>query len=186
MYTNKKDRNRHVVNRSSEKAFPGCSSRIDSTSVSCPGMECAERESHECPDIQIGANQCQSSVEEVSAARSIGVRAPRNSVLDPFMLSTGEESTTFQNYFFDLLEQINELKEQLRQSEVENQQLKAELGRHLFLEDREKRSDKLLSLPRASASDESRCFGASTSSKCVSSTGRLLGGAASLQGKPDM
>ncbi|XP_068753891.1 uncharacterized protein [Montipora capricornis] len=145
-------------------------------------------ESNECPDVHIEGNpgpQCQSSLEEmeVSASNGIGVRTPRNSVFDPFILSKEEESATFQNNSFELLEQINELKEQLRQTEAENQQLKAELGRHLFLEDKEKRSGKLLSVPRVSASDESRCFRASTSSKCVTTNARLLGGAASLQGK---
>ena len=146
-------------------------------------------ESNECPDMHIEDNpgsQCQSSLEEmeVSAANGIGMRALRDSVFDPFILSKEEESATFQNNSFELLEQINELKEQLRQREAENQQLKAELGRHLFLEDKEKRSGKLLSVPRVSASDESRCFRASTSSKCVTTNARLLGGAASLQGKP--
>ena len=148
-------------------------------------------ESNECPDMQIGANphpQCQNSLEEmeVSAANGIGLRAPRNRVLDPFMLSKKEESATYQNNLFELLEQINELKEQLRQREAENQQLKAEVGRYLFLEDREKRSGKLVSVPRAFASDESISCGASASVKCVTTNGRLLGGAASLQDNPGM
>ncbi|XP_068755985.1 serine-rich adhesin for platelets-like [Montipora capricornis] len=147
-------------------------------------------ESNECPDMQIGVNhhpQCQNSLEEmeVSAANDIGVRTPTNSGLDPFMLSKDEESATFQNNSFELLEQINELKEQLRQREAENQQLRAEVGRYLFLEDREKRSGKLLSVPREIASDESISWRASASFKCGTTNGRHLGGAASLQDNPD-
>ncbi|XP_068700062.1 serine-rich adhesin for platelets-like isoform X2 [Montipora foliosa] len=147
-------------------------------------------ESNECPDMQIGVNhnpQCQNSLEEmeVSAANDIGVRTPTNSGLDPFMLSKDEESATFQNNSFELLEQINELKEQLRQREAENQQLTAEVGRYLFLEDREKRSGKLLSVPSEIASDESISWRASASFKCGTTNGRHLGGAASLQDNPD-
>ena len=148
-------------------------------------------ESNECPDVHIEGNpgpQCQSSLEEmeVSASNAIGVRTPRNIDLDPVILSKDEESATFQNNCFELLEQINELKEQLRQREAENQQLRAEVGRYLFLEDREKRSGKLLSVPREIASDESISCGASASFKCGTTNGRLLGGAASLQDNPGM
>ena len=148
-------------------------------------------DSNEYPDMQIKVQhhpQCQSSLDEmkVSAANGIGVRIPTNSGLDPFMLSKDEESATSQNNCFELLEQINELKEELRQSEAENQQLKAEVGQYLFLEDREKRSGKLLSVPRVSAGDDSKSCGATTSSKCVTTNGRPLGGATSLQEKPGM
>ncbi|XP_068700087.1 uncharacterized protein [Montipora foliosa] len=145
--------------------------------------------SNECPDVHIEGNpgpQCQSSLEEieVSASNGIGVRTPRNIDLDPVILSKDEESATFRNNSFELLEQINELKEQLRQREAENQQLRAEVGRYLFLEDRKKRSGKLLSVPREIASDESISCGASASFKCGTTNGRLLGGAASLQDNP--
>ncbi|XP_068753865.1 uncharacterized protein [Montipora capricornis] len=148
-------------------------------------------ESNECPDVHIEGNpgpQCQSSLEEmeVSASNGIGVHTTRNSNLDPVILSKDEESATFQNNCFELLEQINELKEQLRQREAENQQLRAEVGRYLFLEDREKRSGKLLSVPREIASDESISWRASASFKCGTTNGRLLGGAASLQDNPDL
>ncbi|XP_068700098.1 uncharacterized protein [Montipora foliosa] len=138
------------------------------------------RELNECSALHIAPDchpQCLSTFEEmeVSVAKGIGVRAPRNSGLDPFVLSNSPE----------LQEEINELKEQLRQREAENQTLKAKLGRHQFLEDREKRWGTPFSEPRTSASDESRCCGASTSFKCVSTNGRILGGAVSLQDKPD-
>ena len=148
-------------------------------------------ESKECPDVQIGANchpQCKIPVveTELSAAEGIGMRGSRNSGIDRFVLSKDEESATFQNNFFELQQQINKLEEKLRQTEAEKQQLKADLGGYLFLEDREKRSGKLLSAPRAFTGDEIRCCGGSTSSKCLSATGRLLGGTASLQDKPGM
>ncbi|XP_068753878.1 uncharacterized protein [Montipora capricornis] len=147
-------------------------------------------ESKECPDVQIGENchpQCKIPLveTELSAAEVIGVRGSRNSGIDCFVLSKDEESATFQNNCSELQEQINKLQEKLRQTEAEKQQLKADLGRYLFLEDREKRSGKLLSAPRAFTSDESRCCGGSTASKCLSVNGRLLGGTASLQDKPD-
>ncbi|XP_068700122.1 uncharacterized protein [Montipora foliosa] len=149
-------------------------------------------ESNECPDVHIEGNpgpQCQSSLEEieVSASNGIGVRTPRNIDLDPVILSKDERSATFGNNSFELLEQINELKEQLREREAENQQLRAEVGRYLFLEDREKRSGKLLSVPREIASDEFISCGASASFKCGTTNGRLLGGAASsLQDNPNL
>ncbi|XP_068700092.1 uncharacterized protein [Montipora foliosa] len=148
-------------------------------------------ESYECPDMHIKVQhhpQCQRSLEEmkVSASNGIGVRNTRNIDLDPVILSKTEESATFQNNSFELLEQINELQEQLRQREAENQQLRAEVGRYLFLEDREKRSGKLLSVPREIASDESISWRASASFKCGTTNGRLLGGAASLQDNPDL
>ena len=148
-------------------------------------------ESNECPDVHIEGDsgpQCQSSLEEMelSASNGIGVRTTRNIDLDPVILNKTEESATFQNNSFELLEQINELKEQLRQREAENQQLRAEVGRYLFLEDREKRSGKLLSVPREIASDESISWRASASFKCGNINGRLLGGAAYFQDNPGM
>ena len=146
-------------------------------------------ESKEYPDVQIGANchpQCKNSLEEIelSAAEGTGVRGSSNSGIDRFVLSKDEESATFQNNCFELQQQINKLEEKLRQTEAEKQQLKADLGRYLFLEDREKRTGKLLSAPRAFTGDEIRCCGGSTSSK--SATGKLLGRTASLQDKPGM
>ena len=139
------------------------------------------RELNECPALHIAPDchpQCLSTFEEmeVSVAVGIGVRASRNSGLDPFAVIN----------YPDIQEEINELKEQLRQREAENQTLKANLGRYQFLEDREKRWGTPFSEPRTSASDESRCCGASTSFKCVSTNGRILGGAVSLQDKPGM
>ncbi|XP_068753876.1 uncharacterized protein [Montipora capricornis] len=163
-----------------------CQRNFSHVTVTVPGLE----KWFELQHFQVGTNhhlKCQSSLKEmeVSAAKGIGVRAPRSCGLDPCVLSKDEESATFQGNYFELQEQGNKLVEQLRLSEAENQQLKAELGRYQFLEDREKRSGKFLSVPKPSASDDSRFRGARTSFKCVSTNGRRLGEAASLQEKPD-
>ncbi|XP_044164850.1 uncharacterized protein LOC122948817 [Acropora millepora] len=150
-------------------SMDGVVRRPESNMASVEGF----RELNEGPALHIAPDchpQCLSTFEgmEVSVAKGIGVR-------DPFALSNSPE----------LQEEINELKEQLRQSKAENQTLKAKLVHYQSLEDREKRWGTPFSEPRTSASDESRCCGASTPFKCVSTNGRILGGAVSLQGKPE-
>ena len=67
-----------------------------------------------------------------------------------------EESTSSQSCNpFEFQEEVKKLKEQLRDSEAEIQQLKLELGRYLFQEDKEKRIRKLQILPRVPRSYES-------------------------------
>ena len=91
-------------------------------------------------------------------AQGIETRAVGKSRFHPGVLKREEESAASQScYSFELQEEVKKLKEQLMESKAEIQQLKAELGRYLFLEDKEKRSGKLqLLLPRAPTSDESR------------------------------
>jgi len=79
------------------------------------------------------------------------------------------------------------LKEQLLESEAEIQQLRAELGRYLFLEDKEKRSGKLqLLFSRAPTSDERRQYAANSSFNKTSLDRRLLVEGCSLKRQPGM
>lgn len=52
--------------------------------------------------------------------------------------------TTLRNEFFELQEEVRRLKDQLKKSEEENRKLQVELGKYLFLEEKEKRRGKLL------------------------------------------
>ena len=81
------------------------------------------------------------------------------------MSSQKEEESTFSQSCnaFELQEEVRKLKEQLRDSEAEIQQLKVELGQYLFLEDKDKRDRKRQILPGVSRSDESRQYAASSS-----------------------
>ena len=54
------------------------------------------------------------------------------------------ETTTFWNVFFELQQELRHLKDQLKKSEEDNQRLQVELGKYLFLEEKEKRRRKLL------------------------------------------
>lgn len=65
-----------------------------------------------------------------------------------------EESATSKNYYSFELQEIKKLKEKLRESKAEIQQLKAKLRRYLFLDDKEKHKGKLQILPRVPTSDE--------------------------------
>ncbi|KAK2566499.1 putative E3 ubiquitin-protein ligase RZFP34 [Acropora cervicornis] len=93
-----------------------------------------------------------------------------------------EESTSSQSCNpFELQEEVKKLKEQLRDSEAEIQQLKVALGRCLFLEDKEKRIRKLQILPGVPRSDESRQYTANSSCIETGLDGRLLDEGASLR-----
>ena len=88
---------------------------------------------------------------------------------------------------FERQEEMMELKEQLMESEAEIQQLRAELGRYLFLEDKGKRSGKLqLLLSRAPTSDERRQYAANSSFNKTSVDRTLLVEGASLKRQPGM
>lgn len=80
-------------------------------------------------------------------------------------------------------ETVSQLKEQLKQSEAEKEQLQAELGRYHFLEDKERRSEKFLLSMRSCGSDHNRLCAASANSLALTTMeGRLLGSAAPLKG----
>ena len=149
--------------------------------VTCKGL-------NKCGDGQIDLDhhhlRLQDTLEGVQSlvAEGAGVRTPTSSSLDIDLLDNKDESAAFGLYVFDLQEEINELKEKLRQSETEKQQLSLGLGRYLFFKDREKRSEKLFSVPRAAAFDESK----QCEAKGEASEGQLPGGAASFQGQQGM
>ena len=140
--------------------------------------------------VQIVANHPvsdQNLSHEIHSPVTQGIerRAVKKSRFHPVIMKKEEESAASQScYSFELQEEVKKLKETLRESEVEIQQLKAELGRYLFLEDKEKRSGKLQLLPRASTSDESRLYAASSSCNETNLDGRLLVEGASLRRQP--
>ena len=80
-----------------------------------------------------------------------------------------------QNQCHELRQQINELKEQLQQYEAEKQQLELELGKKLFLEDKQKRSEKILLPCRGHVSEQSRsCTASAASYAFTRMEGKLL------------
>ena len=119
-------------------------------------------------------------------AQGIEARAVRKSRFQSGMLKREEESAASQScYSFELQEEVKKLKEQLREREAEIQQLKAERGQYLFLEDKEKRSGKLqLLLPRAPTSDESGEYACSSSCNETSLHAGLLVEGACLKRQP--
>ena len=147
-------------------------------------------EANECSPVQVVANHCESDQnlsQEIHSPVTQGIetRAVRKSRFHPVIMKKEGGSAASQNcYSFDLQEEVEKLKEQLKESEAEMQQLKAELGRYLFLEDKEKRSGKLQLLARASTSDESRQHAVSSSCNERSLDGRLLVEGASLKRQP--
>ena len=88
------------------------------------------------------------------------------------MLSLEDELGALQHQFNELQEQTNQLNEQLRKSEAEKQQLQSELGRRLFLEDKGRRSELMLS--REIVTGQSRPCAGSASSALTGMAGRLL------------
>lgn len=93
-----------------------------------------------------------------------------------------EESTSSQSCnSFEHQEEVKKLKEQLRDSKAEIQQLKVELGRYLFLEEKEKRIRKLQILNGVPRSDESGQYTANSSYNETGLDGRLLVEGASLR-----
>jgi len=100
---------------------------------------------------------------------------------DAALSSLRNELAASQNWCRTLEEKISQLEEKLKQSEMEKHHLQAELGRYQFLEDKERRSERLLLSMRAGGSEKSRLCGTSASPVLTSMDGRLLGGAASLQ-----
>ena len=101
---------------------------------------------------------------------------------DVVLSSVKDELAATRNQCHTLGEKISQLEEKLKQSESEKHHLQAELGRYQFLEDKERRNERLLLSMRAGGSEESRPCGNSASPVLTSTDGRLLGGAASLQG----
>lgn len=97
------------------------------------------------------------------------------------MGSIEDESAACLNPCHDCDETINKLNEQVKVLKGEKQQLQAALGRYLFLEDKERRSEKILLSSMASGSDQSRVFVASASPTLTSMNERLLGGAGPLE-----
>ena len=93
-----------------------------------------------------------------------------------------EESTSSESCNpFEYQEEVKKLKEQLRDSKAEIQQLKLALGRYLFQEDKEKRIRKLQILPGVPRSDEGRQNTANSSCNETGLDGRLLVEGASLR-----
>lgn len=104
------------------------------------------------------------------------------------LLNFEDELVSTKKHCQDLREQLNRLEEQtkrlgelLKQSEAEKLELQAELGRHLFLEDKQRRSGKVQFLSRASSSGEHTLCAASASPVAGSAVGKLLGAAGSSQ-----
>ena len=87
-----------------------------------------------------------------------------------------------QNQCHELRQQVVQLKEQLQQYEAEKQHLELELGWKSFLEDKQKRSKKVLLSSRAHVNEQNKsCTASGASYNFTSMEGKLLGGASPLQ-----
>ena len=82
----------------------------------------------------------------------------------------------------ELRQQIIQLKEKLKQSEEEKEQLQAEVGRQQFLEERERRSEKILQSSMEFVAQQSKYPTASGGTYAFTGRkGKLLGGAGPVQ-----
>ena len=91
-----------------------------------------------------------------------------------------------QDQCHELRQQIIEQEEQLQQYEAEIQELELELGKNLFLEHKQRRSEKVLQSLRAHVSEQSTsCTESSAPHAFTTLKGKLLGGA-SPQQEPGM
>ena len=150
------------------------------------GTHCRELQSAHCHTVQINPKQsaaCE-SVTQLSSSSSVSESSDVGTLLNECgrpTLPRDDELAALQHRFHELQEHNNQLEEQLKNSEAEKQQLQAELGRFLFLEDKGRRNQKLLLLSRESVSDQSRLCAGSASSALMSMDGKLLGGAGPLQ-----
>ena len=157
---------------------------VDSEVVHCRELQSARhhtvwvnpKQSAACESVTQLSSSSSSSVSESS-----GVGTLLNECGGPTLLSLENELAAFQCQIHELQEQANQLEEQLKKSETEKQQLQAELGRYLFLEDKGRRNAKLQLLSRESGSDQSRSCAGSAYSTLTSMDGRLLSGAGPLQ-----
>ena len=99
------------------------------------------------------------------------------------LISQLQSEVAFYQHQCDEERQRNsELEEKLKQSEEEKQQLEVEVGRHQFLECKEKRSEKILQSSAILVSEQSKSCTASGGSSAFTGTAeKLLTGAGSLQ-----
>lgn len=92
-----------------------------------------------------------------------------------------QSDVAFYQHQCDEVSQENiKLKEKLKQSEEEKQQLQGEVGRQLFLESKEKRSNKILQSSMEYVNEQSKSSTASGGTY-AGMKGKLLGGAGPLQ-----
>ena len=88
----------------------------------------------------------------------------------------------YQNQYHELKQQLDQLKKQLKQCMEEKQQLKLELKRRLFLEDKQNSNEKASLSSRTHANEQSKSCSASCASYNFNGMeGKLFGGAGFLQ-----
>ena len=177
----------HLQPKSSNEEHPSNYDHKGGTDVESEVVHFRELQSAQCHTVQVNPNQSaawesvtQPSSSSTSVSQSSGAETLLNECGGPTFLRD-EERAAFQHQIHELQEQVNQLEEQLKKSGTEKQQLQAELGRCLFLEDKGRRNQKLQLLSRESGSDQSRSCAGSASSTLTSMDGRLLGGAGPLQ-----
>jgi len=139
------------------------------------------REHPQQDNVQSSANQKHNtSTEQLESITEPSCTAVSED--DAVLSSLKDELAATRNQCHTLGEKISQLEEKLKQSESEKHHLQAELGRYQFLEDKERRNERLLLSMRAGGSEKSRPCGTSASPVLTSTGGGLLGGAAFLQG----
>lgn len=79
-----------------------------------------------------------------SIPRASSAAVSEKSVSETVTIDFENGSTTLRIEFFELQQEVRHLKDQLKKSEEENRKLQVELGKYLFLEEKEKRRGKLL------------------------------------------
>ena len=113
-----------------------------------------------------------SELSRATVSEEITTETLTNDCLRVALANLKDELAVAWNQSHELREEVNQLKEQLMQSNAEKQHLQAELGRYQFLEHKERRNEKLLLSVRTSGSEQSRPCGASSSCAMKSLDGR--------------
>ena len=135
---------------------------VSSTDQKAAVQIIASKDSSIGNDIKLSTTQC---VEDLCANQSSKVEEPQQSIHRPLSeasldkVDTGAATEDFfrtllanleyelaasQKDRYELEQQIRKLEERLKQSEEEKRELQADLGRYLFLEEKEKRCGRLL------------------------------------------
>ena len=95
-------------------------------------------------DVSVDFSQSTPGPSSAASSEKIDVGTLTDDCLRPLLANLEEELSTFQKECLELQQQISQLEEQLRQSEEEKQNLQADLGKYLFLEEKEKRHERLV------------------------------------------
>ena len=95
-------------------------------------------------DVSVEFRQSIPGPSSAATSEKIDIGTLTDDCFRPLLANLEDELSAFQKEHLELQQQISQLKEQLRQSEEEKQNLQADLGKYQFLEEKEKRRERLL------------------------------------------